>query len=131
MSNKKNRKHIWLITGELTFSHPEAEEGKIHSVNINGVLLTADKQILLKDLNRMQQILQMNFHQGTDGKQVNVHNVVIQNVSYLAFATQEEFQAPPAGTVPVPMEPTAPPSFDADPNKSFEEAVAEAQNERA
>lgn len=130
MSNKKNRKHIYLVSGELTFSHPNSKEGEINSVLVNGIYTASEKQILLKDLNRIQQVLQLNFHKGGDGTELNVHNVTIQNVAYLAFASEEEFMAPPQGMKPVPMDQTAPPSFAADPEKTIEQAAAEAQQKQ-
>ncbi len=127
--SKKDRKHIFLISGQLTFRHKDSTDDTANSVIMTGIYINSDKQILMKDLGRMQQVLQLNFHNGTDGAMIEILDVQLLNVSYLAFASEEEFKAPPAGTKLVQKQ-TAPESFAADPAMTIEQAAAQAQQKK-
>ncbi len=95
MSNVK--KHHYLIAGELTFTPPGAPEGTINTIKNNGVLMTNAKHIMMRDLGRAQQVLQLNLHHSIGEAGTVIHNVVILNLTYLGYFTQEEWKTPPEG----------------------------------
>lgn len=88
--------HHHLIYGEIVFKYKDHEQ--IHSTRVNGVLITSDQKITIRQLGRAQQTLQLNFHQRMQDESIQVLDVILADFSYLGLMTKKEFEQPPQGT---------------------------------
>ena len=90
--------HRYLVAGEIVFTIKDDDGNDlINTVRLNSVLAVEHRNIIVKDIGRAQQALQMNLHRRLEGDEVVVRDVVIMNISYLGYCTEKEFQAPPKG----------------------------------
>lgn len=91
----KQRKHYYLVHGAIVFAHQEQEQ--VGSIDMNGLLLTDNKNIALHELNNSQRILQHNFFNRMPADKVEIQDVVIKNLTWLGHYTDDEFKNIPEG----------------------------------
>lgn len=120
--SEPNRYHYFLIVGEILFRHVEKPD--IHSVRLNGVIISDTNNIPVKTLGKAQQTLQLNFHQKMQDEKMQVIDVILQNFVYLGHFTEEEFHQTPPGTE-VQERPAAKPTLTVVP--SLEDSIQEAK----
>lgn len=90
------KQHYHLVTGSVIYQ--EAEDQPFQSITLNGIVRDDAKEIPTRLLGRAQQILQVNFMKKIGTTENKVVDVILLNFAYLGEMTEEEFQAPPAGT---------------------------------
>lgn len=100
--------HRWrfLVAGEIIFNQDDSDV--VHSVRLNAMIAHTDVNLPARLIGKAQQTLQMLLFKrmgesaeaaGIAMPQINVHDVVILNISSLGWASEEEFNTPPEGTV--------------------------------
>ena len=100
--------HRWrfLVAGEIIFN--QADSDVVHSVRLNAMISHTDVNLPARLIGKAQQTLQMLLFKrmGESAKaagialpETTVHDVVILNISSLGWMSEEEFNAPPEGTV--------------------------------
>lgn len=99
-------KHRFLVTGEIIFN--QADSDITHSVRLNTMIAHINPDIPARLVGKAQQTLQMLLFKrmaesaeaaGIAMPKISVHDVVILNISPLGWMSEEEFNAPPEGTV--------------------------------
>lgn len=99
-------RHRFLVAGEIIFN--QADSDTVHSVRLNAMIAHTDVNLPARLIGKAQQTLQMLLFKrmgesaeaaGIAMPQINVHDVVILNISSLGWMSEEEFNAPPEGTV--------------------------------
>lgn len=99
-------RYRFLVAGEIIFT--QADSDTTHSVRLNTMLVHTHPNIPARLIGRAQQMLQLLLIERMKGSaesagiampQINVHDVVIYGVSHLGYMSEEEFTAPPEGTV--------------------------------
>lgn len=89
------QKHHFLIAGELVFLQKESEE--VNGIRANGILITDDTNIGVSAIGKAQQVLQMNFFKKMGDSSLTIVDVIVMNLMYLGFMTEEEFKKTPPG----------------------------------
>lgn len=92
--DNKQKRHYFLILGEVAFLMPDQKEEGLHVRRLNGIYSSDERYLRLKHLSRCQEILQMNLQRQMAQvvtKPVDVKEVIIHSVSYLGEHTQREF----------------------------------------
>lgn len=92
--DNKQKRHYFLILGEVAFLIPDQEEEGIHVRRLNGIYSSEERYLRLKHLSRCQEILQMNLQRQMAQvvtQPVDVKEVIIHSVSYLGEHTQRKF----------------------------------------
>lgn len=135
--SKNAKKHHHLIAGELTFTPPGAAAGTINTIKVNGVLITNGKGLLMRDIGRAQQVLQMNLHSSIGEPGTEIHNVIILAIVHLGCFTEEEWKQNPDGQqlkerpkLHVVKNDVPAPTAEVDPSLSPEEAMQQAQQKQ-
>lgn len=99
-------KHRFLVAGEIIFNQEDSDT--VHSVRLNTMIVHTHANLPARLIGRAQQMLQLLLIERMKGSaeaagiampQINVHDVVIYGVSHLGYMSEEEFNAPPEGTV--------------------------------
>lgn len=88
------KRHYFLILGEVAFLMPDQKEEGIHVRRLNGIYSSEERHLRLKHLARCQEILQMNLQRQMAQvvtKPVDVKEVIIHSVTYLGEHTQRQF----------------------------------------
>lgn len=98
--NSKTKTHRFMSSARVHFTKGDTPgEIEIGVMDINSVIATETRNIMLNDLNRIQQSTQVVFRQRVTDPDVEVHDVYIENITYLGMATQKEFNnIPSSGT---------------------------------
>lgn len=113
MSNPNAPLYRAIVAGEIIFS--EKDSDIVNSIRLNTMIVHTDSNIPARLIGKAQQSLQLLFFKRMDdaAKQsgiaapvINVHDVVILNVSPLGWATEEEFNAPATSVVKEKGKPT-------------------------
>ena len=104
--NLSTHRHRFLVAGEIIFN--QADSDVTHSVRLNAMIAHTDVNLPARLIGKAQQTLQMLLFKrmgesaeaaGIAMPQITVHDVVILNISSLGWLSEEEFNAPPEGTV--------------------------------
>lgn len=95
----QEKKHHHLVTAQIVFKADN--EDNIGSAMTNALFISDMVDYKKKDIGNIQVAAQMAFHQKLDGAVVQIIDVVIINIVYLGYFTEEEFQAAPEGTTEV------------------------------
>ena len=99
-------KQGFLVAGEIIFN--QADSDVTHSVRLNAMIAHTECSLPARLIGKAQQTLQMLLFKrmgesaeaaGIAMPQINVHDVVILNISSLGWASEEEFNKPPEGTL--------------------------------
>lgn len=99
-------RHRFLVAGEIIFN--QADSDVTHSVRLNAMVAHTDVNLPARLIGKAQQTLQVLLFKrmgesaeaaGIAMPQINVHDVVILNISSLGWMSEEDFNAPPEGTV--------------------------------
>jgi len=99
-------RHRFLVAGEIIFN--QADSDVVHSVRLNAMIAHTDVNLPARLIGKAQQTLQMLLFKrmgesaeavGIAMPQITVHDVVILNISPLGWMSEDEFNAPPEGTV--------------------------------
>lgn len=91
-----NRDNFYLISGEIVFVHKDDDVPT--AVRCNTVVNLREARFPMTQIARMQQSLQLSFHQqNKDAGEAKIINVVIMNIMPLGKFTMEEFNVPPPG----------------------------------
>lgn len=87
------RKHYYLVSGEVFYRDPSAEEGTVigGSVKMNSLLALERNRVTAKDMGKAQQALQLRFHNQMQDPTLEVFDVFLFSTSYLGHMTDEEF----------------------------------------
>mgnify|MGYP003404834691 CR=1 FL=1 len=82
-----------LIHGRLLFHDQKSGKEHFAHYDANAILVTQDKNLLARDMQRGEQALQMAFIQKTapESQNFKILDVITQNVSFLAHCTKQEF----------------------------------------
>lgn len=105
-TSEPTHKHRFLVAGEIIFN--QADSDVVHSVRLNAMIAHTDVNLPARLIGKAQQTLQMLLFKrmgesaeaaGIAMPQINVHDVVILNISSLGWMSEEDFNAPPEGTV--------------------------------
>ena len=103
---ESTHKHRFLVAGEIIFNQEDSDT--VHSVRLNTMIVHTHANLPARLIGRAQQMLQLLLIERMKGSaevagiampQINVHDVVIYGVSHLGCLSEEEFNAPPEGTV--------------------------------
>lgn len=94
------RKHHWLFAAQVVFANqapkPGEEPGGV--IILNGLLLTDDKMVRMKDIARAQMVTINNFKQRMQNEQLEVVDVVfLSGFSHLGYMSAPEYNANPEG----------------------------------
>lgn len=92
---KAERRHYFLVAGELVFRTKESEVP--NAVRMNTVVMSADGKLPAAQIGRAQQALQLHFFQRMQDPELKVVDVVILSLMPLGEFTPEEFNATPPG----------------------------------
>lgn len=87
------RKHYYLVSGEVFYRDPNAEEGTVAggSVKLNSLLALERNRVTAMDMGKAQQALQLRFHNQMQQPTLVVFDVFMVNISYLGHMTDAEF----------------------------------------
>lgn len=91
----QQRSHYYLVHGAIVFAHVDQEQ--VGSIDMNGLLITENKNIALHELNNSQRLLQHNFFKRMPAEKVEIQDVVIKNLTWLGHYTEDEFKNIPEG----------------------------------
>lgn len=113
MNTDVQRQHYFLIAGSIMFTVAKDDGTLVADATIANAIVRHDsKDFPVHKLRRAQQ----NLHHGfvmklpEEAKQaMSFHDIVVTNVSYLGFMSEDEFQHEPelATTAPVPVAPAS------------------------
>jgi patatin-like phospholipase/acyl hydrolase len=97
-----DKKHYYLIAGLVmfTFKVEGNDEPQVSSVPVNAIVRHDNTKFPAAKLAKAQQNMHAAFMMKMPEEAragITVHDMVVQNVSYLGEMTEEEFQAPPEG----------------------------------
>jgi hypothetical protein len=104
--NLSTHRFRFLVAGEIIFN--QADSDVTHSVRLNAMIAHTDVNLPARLIGKAQQTLQMLLFKrmGESAEaadiampKITVHDVVILNISNLGWMSEEEFNAPPEGTV--------------------------------
>ena len=87
------QKHYFLIAGNVVYKVDggNQDQNPMGIITLNGVI-TSDAQTLgVANLNQAQQVLQHLFRVKTEDNTLEVVDVVILNIAYLGFQSENEF----------------------------------------
>ena len=87
------QKHYFLIAGNVVYKVDGGAKGSnpMGIITLNGII-TSDTQTLgVADLNQAQQVLQHHFRVKTDDNTIEIADVIILNIVYLGFQSENEF----------------------------------------
>lgn len=97
-----DKKHVFLIAGLVMFTVGDGEDVQISSIPTNAIVRHDDVLFPAAKLAKAQQNLHksmmLKMPEEIHGSLV-VRDIVLTNVSYLGYMSEEEFQAPPEGFV--------------------------------
>lgn len=95
------RLNYYMISGSIMFTVgdiSQLENVQPSTVNVNAIVRKNDQNFAARDLAKAQQNLHKSFVMKLPNPEmINVHDIVIMNISYLGYMSEEEFQAPPEG----------------------------------
>lgn len=86
-------KHYFLIAGNVVYKVDGGtkDQNPMGIITLNG-LITSDTQTLgIAALNEAQQVLQHHFRVKTEDPSIEIADVIILNVVYLGFQSENEF----------------------------------------
>jgi len=96
-SQKNALEHYFMVTGQIVFRAPDAEEDTApNSILVNAVITSPDGRIAVQQLGRAQQALQLQFFKKMGEAQLTVLDVVIMALMPLGVFTAAAFHAVPA-----------------------------------
>ena len=87
------QKHYFLIAGNVVYKVDGGAKGTnpMGIITLNGII-TSDTQTLgVADLNQAQQVLQHHFRIKTEDNTIEIADVILLNVVYLGFQSENEF----------------------------------------
>lgn len=87
------QKHYFLIAGNVVYKVDGGtkDTNPMGIITLNGVI-TSDTQTLgVADLNQAQQVLQHHFRVKTEDNTIEIADVIILNIVYLGFQSENEF----------------------------------------
>ena len=104
--NTEVKKHNWLFAAQLVFRNTspdsKADDGGV--IMLNGLVLTDEKQVALKDLGRAQMQAVANLNERFKGQKIEVIDCVFMSFSYLGYMSAPEYAANPEGQIMVQEE---------------------------
>jgi actin-like ATPase involved in cell morphogenesis len=92
-SESTTQKHYFLIAGNVVYKVDGGtkDTNPMGIITLNG-LITSDTQTLgVTHLNEAQQVLQHHFRVKTEDNSIEIADVIILNVVYLGFQSENEF----------------------------------------
>ena len=92
-TDSTTQKHYFLIAGNVVYKVDSGnqDQNPMGIITLNGVI-TSDTQVLgVADLNQAQQVLQHHFRVKTEDNTLEVADVIILNIVYLGFQSENEF----------------------------------------
>lgn len=103
--SQNEKKHHFLIAGQVVFAQTVNGEEVVNAIPLNGVLITDRQELPVASLGKAQQILQLNFVQRMQDDSLKVVDVVLLNFVHLGHMTKAEFEAAPGGLKVVEKDP--------------------------
>ena len=92
-TDSTTQKHYFLIAGNVVYKVDSGnqDQNPMGIITLNGVI-TSDTQVLgVADLNQAQQVLQHHFRVKTEDNTLEIADVIILNIAYLGFQSENEF----------------------------------------
>lgn len=101
----QGRKQVYFMAcAEIVFRMKEDEP--LNMVRVNTVVMSDTGDLAVRDLAKIQQGAQMQFHKNMQDPSVTIIDVVILGITRLGVFTAEEFNASPQGMEARPVDPT-------------------------
>ena len=87
------QKHYFLIAGNVVYKVDSGnqDQNPMGIITLNGVITSGNQTLGVADLNQAQQVLQHHFRAKTEDNTLEVVDVVILNIAYLGFQSENEF----------------------------------------
>lgn len=110
-SETEVRRHYFLIAGVILFSsNAEGTEPNIGSAPANAIIRHDDLNFPVHKLSKAQQNLHKSFIMKMPEEaraMLNIHDIVVTNVSHLGHMSEDEFQAAAPLVEAAPLVPTS------------------------
>ena len=92
-TNSMPQKHYFLVAGNVVYKIDSGnqDQNPMGIITLNGVITTHTQVLGVADLNQAQQVLQHHFRAKTEDNTLEVVDVVILNIAYLGFQSENEF----------------------------------------
>ena len=92
-TNSMPQKHYFLVAGNVVYKIDSGnqDQNPMGIITLNGVITTHTQVLGVADLNQAQQVLQHHFRVKTEDNTLEVADVIILNIVYLGFQSENEF----------------------------------------
>lgn len=92
-TNSMPQKHYFLVAGNVVYKIDSGnqDQNPMGIITLNGVITTHTQVLGVADLNQAQQVLQHHFRAKTEDNTLEVVDVIILNIAYLGFQSENEF----------------------------------------
>lgn len=99
-----SKKHYFLVSGEVVFTHPDIDNTA--TMRLNTMIVNTTKTVNASQVGRAQQALQMLLFERLQDPKAEVKDVFIMSISYLGLQAEDEFSRLSDGTSVNDLKPT-------------------------